>query len=289
MSSPLLRLRAPTALEYFAMLVAEDASLNLTEAAIAIGQDETPTLNVQSVSSEIDVLAHRLRQRLPPDAPAAHRLRLLVRYFYGELGFAGNVNDYYATGNSYLHQVLATRRGIPISLAVLFLELAQQIGLKACGIGFPGHFLLRLRVPQGEVLLDPLTGESLSRQALDEASLPYRAAGRQEGMELPLEHFLRESTPRQTLARMLRNLQEIHRAQADWLRLLTVQQRLLVLLPDDARELRNRAQALEALGHWGAAADDLERCLMLQPNVGDGPELQQRVLRLRGRAGPRLH
>ncbi len=129
-----LRLHAPTPLEYFATLVGDDAGLNLLEAAAAIAQDEFPALDVQAVLAEVDSLAERLRQRLPADASAGHKLRSLTRYFHQELGFAGNINNYYERGNSYIHHVLATRRGIPITLAVIFLELATQLGLRAQGI-----------------------------------------------------------------------------------------------------------------------------------------------------------
>src|SRR5882724_3243198 len=161
-----LHFQTPTALEYFATLVADDASLSLIEAAVAIAQDEEPQLDTQSVLADIDALADRLRRRLPSDASTLHRLRLLNNFFFQELGFAGNVNNYYDIGNSHLSTVLRTRRGIPITLAVLYIELATQIGLTARGVSFPGHFLIKLRMStgqqQGEVVIDPFTGQSLS-------------------------------------------------------------------------------------------------------------------------------
>ena len=116
-----------TPLQYFASLVAEDDGLSLTEAAVAVAQDEHPSLDPQTVLWEIDELADRLKRRLPADAMPLQRLRLLNHYFFNELGFAGNVNDYYDPGNSYLHVVLLTRRGIPITLALIYLEMAQQV------------------------------------------------------------------------------------------------------------------------------------------------------------------
>lgn len=285
-----LRLHAPTPLEYFAALVADDAGLNLLEAAAAIAQDDYPDLDVQSVLAQVDLLAQRLKDRLPADAAVGHKLRVLTRYFHQELGFAGNVNDYYAPGNSYIHRVLATRRGIPISLAVIFLELCAQLGLRAQGIAFPGHFLVKLRVGQSEVVLDPFTGQSLSRQRLDEFLHAYRqSAGMPDDAELPVELFLQASPPRQILARMLRNLKEIHRSADDLPRLLAVQQRLVLLLPGDARERRDRGLTLEALGHWPAAAADLEHYLRAEADAADGDELRARLERLRLRGGPSLH
>ena len=159
---------APSALEYFDALVADDEQFTLLEAAIAIAQDETPGLDVESVLADVDALALRLKNRLAADAPVAHKLRTLNRYFFEELGFAGNVNDYHDPANSYVPDVLARRRGIPITLALLYMEIAGHIGLRAEGVSFPGHFLVKLRLPQGEVVIDPFTGQSLSRSDLEE-------------------------------------------------------------------------------------------------------------------------
>jgi regulator of sirC expression with transglutaminase-like and TPR domain len=109
-------------------LVADDASLSLIEAAASIAQDEYPEVDTQTVLAEVDAMADKLKRRIPADAVPVQRLRWLNRYFFQELGFAGNVNNYYDPRNSYLHTVLSTRRGIPITLAVLYIELATQIG-----------------------------------------------------------------------------------------------------------------------------------------------------------------
>jgi len=285
-----LRLDAPTPLEYFATLVQEDVSLNLLEAAASLAQDEQPALDVQAVLAEVDGLARRLRQRLPADASAQVKLRSLCRFFHEELGFGGNVNNYYESGNSYVHQVLATRRGIPVSLAVIFLELASQLGLRAQGLAFPGHFLVRVRMGNGEVVLDPFSGDSLSRSRLDEMLQSFRGStGLQGELDLPVDLFLQPASARDILARMLRNLKEIHRAAGDWSRLLAVQQRLVVLLPHAAIERRDRGLVLESLGHWPAAAEDLEAYLAQEPQAPDGPLLQERVAQLRQRGGPALH
>ncbi len=285
-----LRLEAPTPLEYFAALVAEDAGLHLLEAAASLAQDEHPGLDVQAVLSEVDELGQRLRQRLPADASAQHKLRSLCRFFYEELGFAGNVNNYYERGNSYIHQVLATRRGIPISLAVIFLELATQLGLRAQGLAFPGHFLVRIGMGNGELILDPFTGQSLSRGRLDDMLQVFRGSTGLKGeVDLPIDLFLQPTPPRDILARMLRNLKEIHRAAQDWERLLPVQQRLVTLLPHSALERRDRGLVLESLGQWAAAAADLKAYLAQEPQALDGPMLQERLAQLRARGGPARH
>lgn len=280
----------PTPLEYFASLVADDAHFALTEAAISLAQDEVPALDAQMVLAEIDAVAQTLKRRIPADVVPVQKLRFLNRYFFQELGFAGNVNDYYASANSYLHEVLRTRRGIPISLAVLYIELAMQIGLTARGVSFPGHFLVKVKMPQGEVVIDPFTGQSLSRDELDERLMPYK---RRQGLlgefDMPLGLFLQSASPREVLARMLRNLKEIHRSAEDWPRLLAVQQRLVVLLPRDWDERRDRGLAQAELGVWDAAADDLDAYVEHSPQAEDRSAIAERAAELRAQGRPRLH
>jgi regulator of sirC expression with transglutaminase-like and TPR domain len=283
-----LRFEVPTALQYFASLVAEDQGFALLEAAIAVAQDEYPQLDPQGVLAQVDALADRLKRRIPADAAVLQRLRFLNRYFFQDLGFAGNVNNYYDPRNSYLHEVLNTRRGIPITLALLYTELATQIGLRARGISFPGHFLVKLRATKGEVVIDPLNGQSLSREDLEERLAPYR---RERGLtgefEVPLGLFLQAAAPRDVIARLLRNLKEIHRSAEDWPRLLAVCERLVVLLPQAWEERRDRGLTQAELGHDEAAAADLAAYLKHMPDAEDAAALRQRLEELGdSRRGP---
>lgn len=284
-----IRLQPPSALDYFASLVGEDDGFALLEAAVSIAQDEEPDLDVQQVLMQIDTLALRLRDRIPADAPPLHRLRLLNRYFFQELGFGGNVNNYYDIRNSYVHEVLKTRKGIPITLALLYMELAQHAGLTARGVSFPGHFLVKLRLPRGEVVIDPFNGMSLSREELDERLGPYR---RQRGLvgdfEVPLGLFLQSASPRDVMARVLRNLKEIHRSAEDFPRLLDVLQRLVILLPQAWEERRDRGLVLAELGADELAAQDLEMYLQQCGGADDAPALTRRLAELR-KGGRPLH
>lgn len=285
-----LRFEVPTALQYFASLVAEDEGFALIEAAVSVAQDEYPRLDPQGVLSQVDALADRLKRRVPADAVVLQKLRFLNRYFFQDLGFAGNINDYYDPRNSYLHEVLAMRRGIPITLALLYAELATQIGLNARGVSFPGHFLVKLRAGKGEVIIDPLTGQSLSRAELEERLLPYRRShGLTGDFDVPLGLFLQAATPRDIIARLLRNLKEIHRSAKDWPRLLAVCERLVVLLPGAWDERRDRGLVRAELGHAEAAAQDLQTYLKYLPQAEDAASLRQQLGRLAGgRHGP-LH
>ena len=280
----------PSALEYFASLVADDAQFPVLEAALAVAQDEVPDLDVQGVLAEIDALGERLRRRIPADAMPLARVRLLNHFYFRELGFAGNVNDYYDPRNSYLHLVLSSRRGIPITLAVLYIEFAQQIGLRARGVSFPGHFLVKLRLnqgqKQGEVLIDPFNGRSLSREDLAEMLEPYRQRhGLADEDEMPLGLFLQSASARDVVARMLRNLKEIHRGNEDWVPLLAVQERLVVLLPQDWEEQRDRGLTYAELGRTEEAAQDLAAYLEHRPQAQDSRALVDRLAELRRAAG----
>jgi regulator of sirC expression with transglutaminase-like and TPR domain len=279
-----------SALDYFATLVAEDASLSLTEAAVAIAQDEYPELDTQAVLADIDAMAVRLKRRIPADAVPVQRLRWLNRFFFQDMGFAGNVNNYHDPHNSYLNAVISTRRGIPISLSVLYIELATQIGLTARGVSFPGHFLIKLRMPEGEVIVDPFTGKSLSREQLDELLAPYkRHRGLHGEFDTPLGLFLQAAPVRDVLARMLRNLKEIHRTAEDWPRLLAVMDRLVVLLPQGWEERRDRGLARAELGLDESAANDLEIYLQNLPGADDHAAIRERLAELRGHGARRLH
>ena len=281
-----LNLSPPTPLSYFASLVQSDDQFPLLEAAASLAQDEEPTLDVQQVLDDVARLVKRVKARMPEAADDLTRLANLTQVFYKDLGFGMNANDYYAPENSYIFDVLRTRRGIPISLAVIWLELAQALDLQAQGISFPGHFLVKVALEGGLVVLDPLTGESLGLDNLSERLSPYRAPEDQfaapdldEG-ETPLGLYLQACPPRDMLARMLRNLKEIFRSQEDWPRMLQVLERLVVLLPEAWDERRDRGLVHAELGHVHEALQDLRQYLEAVPAAPDTAALRNRVSEL---------
>ena len=275
--------RIPNPLEYFAILVASDEQFPVLEAAASLAMDEYPELDVEQVLGTIDQLAARLKRQLADTTDPVRRFDRLNRFFYRDLGFSGNHNHYHDPENSYLHTVLRTRRGIPVSLAVLWLELAHGIGLKAQGVGFPGHFLISLQLPSGSVILDPLTGEMPSLDALAErleAVRPNALGAKGEGGAL--DRYLRAATPRSIVARMLLNLKEIHRAQEDWSRMLATQNRLIVLLPHAWEEYRDRGLVHAELGDIVSALPDLETYLRHAGVQPDRAAIEARLADLRG-------
>jgi regulator of sirC expression with transglutaminase-like and TPR domain len=174
---------------------------------------------------------------------------------------------------------MATRRGIPITLAVIYMELGQQIGLDMKGISFPGHFLMKLTVQSGEIVLDPINGSSLSREELEERIEPYMGLHSEYG-ELPLAAYLRAAHPREIVERILRNLKAIFTDSERWQRVLDVQQRLVILLPDDITERRDRGLAHAHLAEPHAALEDLEAYLSLRPEAADAPAIEEKMVSL---------
>ncbi|MCZ2497754.1 tetratricopeptide repeat protein [Xylophilus sp. Kf1] len=273
---------APTPLEYFAALVGDDEDIPLFEAATSLAHDEYPDLDIQQVMGDVDQLLARLRRRLPADAPALQRLRILNQFFFNELGFGGNVNNFYDPDNSYLNAVLRTRRGIPISLAVLWMELAQGLALHVRGVAFPGHFMVKINLPKGQVVIDPFNGHSLSREELAERLEPFkRRDGMVDEFDVPLGLYLQAASARDILARMLRNLKEIHRSQQDWQRLTAVLDRLIVLLPEAWSEFRDRGLALAEQARSAEAVRDLETYLANAADALDRDLVAERLAALR--------
>ncbi|CAM3645845.1 SirB1 family protein [Polynucleobacter arcticus] len=268
-------------LDYFTSLVAEDEHFPLTEAAVAVAQHAYPDLDVQGVLDKIDQWGNKLKKQITPDTPPVQRLQLLKHFFYNELGFGPNPNDFYAPENSYLHQIIENRRGIPISLAILMMELGQQIGLNIRGVSFPNHFMMRISLQQGEIIMDPLTGDSLSKNQLQEMLDPYLdAKGYRGELSLPLNIFLRASSPREILSRFMRNLKMIYSEDERWERLLGIQERLVILLSDSAEEIRDRGLIFAQLEYVRPAIADLQRYLSEMPGAEDAADIREHITTL---------
>lgn len=232
-------------LEYFASLVSPQGSVPVFEAAAALAQIPSPEMDVEAVLLEMDLLTRRLRARLPADASSAHRLHLLHHVFFDELSFGGNANDFYSAPNGLVSEVLRTRRGIPASLALIYVEMARSIGLVASGVAFPGHFLVRVRQPSGLAFVDPLTGRSLGRSVLEEWLAPYLEASvltsrtGSTPMSGPAttalwERLLAPVTDRDLLLHLLRHLEAAYRVADDAVCRGRVLQRLVLLQPSAA-------------------------------------------------------
>ena len=222
-------------LAYFRILVSDAEKIPLFEAAASLAQDEYPRLDLENVLSTLDQLGGRLSERCRNLTTELKRLQETSRFFHKELGFSGNVNNYYDPNNSFLHKVLESRRGIPITLAIIYIELARTVGLDAQGVSFPGHFLVKINLHEGPVFLDPFTGQSLSKEDLLERLEPYRESfgltGDRKDSEMQIGLFLQPAKPKDILLRMLRNLREVYSQHGQSEKVTKVVERILALDP----------------------------------------------------------
>lgn len=268
-----------TARTRFAELVARD-HVPLDEAALAIAQEEYPALRPEAYLARLDALAARVIRHAPSPSRAASTLRALREVLHGEEGLRGNDEHYQDPRNSFLNEVLDRRLGIPISLSVIYLEVARRAGLHLDGVGFPGHFLAKYASPAGgEVFIDAHNGGELL--SAEECVARYRA--RSGGKDLDPRYLAAVST-RQILARMLHNLRRIYAELRDDVRLFWVLDRILLLVPGQLEALRDRGLAAARLGGVAAAARDLEAYLARASEASDAAEIRTALSELRGRA-----
>ncbi len=249
---------------------APDEAIPLDEAAMLISREEYPLLDVQAYLSRLRQHAAELRERMStamlPEEPL-RRIVTLNNYLFEDLGFSGEALDYYDPRNSYLSDVLDRRRGIPISLSLLYVHLARCVDLPAEGISFPGHFLVRLPVEDGLIVLDPYhRGRSLGTEELRQRAWSAQAGERPD--DEALIDLLEPSDNRGIIARMLRNLKSIYVDREDWDRALRVADRL-VILQGSAEDFRDRGLLYRAVGAEAAALRDMRRYLELMPAAGE--------------------
>jgi regulator of sirC expression with transglutaminase-like and TPR domain len=256
-----------------------DESVDLAEAALLIAKSAYPDLDVGRYLARIEELARDMRARVPEDSTEAELISALNRFLFEEQGFGPNVEDYYDPRNSYLNEVLDRRVGIPITLSILYIEVGRRVGLPLQGVSFPGHFLVKCKLAEGMVILDPYCGGiSLSLQDLQHR---LREARGGEVSRAIVAGMLVSASKKDILVRMLRNLKAIYLEQKDYARALSIIDWIVVLLPAEAGEVRDRGFAYLKLECFRAALEDLERYLQMAPAADDLDEIRGHVVGLR--------
>jgi regulator of sirC expression with transglutaminase-like and TPR domain len=272
-------------LEPFAQLLGgDDSRIDLARACLMIAQDAYPGLDVDRYLGEIERMAIRLRARMPRANAAEEKVVALNQFLFDDLGYWGNTGDYYDPRNSYLNEVIDRKTGTPISLSILYMELGRRIGLPLEGVSFPGHFLVRLRLRGGTLVLDPFAGgvpqsETELRERLQRVISEGAAGGVALG-ELPLDQFLEPASNRQILARVLRNLKGIYREKDKPERMLEVLNRMLVVAPDASSELRDRGYVYQRLECWRPALKDLSDYVEREPEAPDLDDVRVKLMEL---------
>jgi len=245
-----------------------DDELPLLATALLIARDEYPDLDAASYSAQVDTYAKALRPQLERDIDLPARLTAINKYLFEEVGYAGNNAQYDDPRNSYMSDVVDRKLGIPISLAVIQMEVTRRLGMPLEGISFPGHFLVRLPVDDGILVLDPYNkGRPVSAEELRDRASPHLGGHPPDDQQLL--QILAPATHRMILMRMLRNLKGLYLERGDWERVARTADRLLKLSPDTAEALRERGLAYRELGYTKGAREDLSRYLQLLPEADD--------------------
>ncbi|HEU4919317.1 MAG TPA: transglutaminase-like domain-containing protein [Candidatus Limnocylindrales bacterium] len=254
----------------FARLVAQpDADIDLAAGALAIAADGRPDVDSDATLAIIDGLAERVRLRLDVGDSQTHVLDRLHDVLYREAGFRGpTAAEFHDPANSLLDAVCRRRIGLPISLAIVELEVAWRIGLPLVGIGLPGHFIVG---GPGGVLIDP-AGEGRRLTPDDCQALIRRSVG--DGV---LFHagMLRPAGRRDILVRVLRNLRTAHLAARDWPAALGAVEMLAIVEPTDPDHGRDRGLLLGRMGRFGEAIAALGRYLEERPDGIDAADVRQ--------------
>jgi len=256
---------------------APDQALDLARAALLVAAESDPRVDVDRQLHTLDSWAAELRGRLQPDWNNLQKLARLRNFVFEELGFRGDHKDYFNPSNSLLHEVMQRRLGVPLTLSIIFMELGWRIGIPFEGVGFPGHFLIRLTGEPGDLVLDPFNHartmhEDDCRQLLDEVT----------GGRLEFDgRLLASVTKRDMITRLLLNLKGAYlRANQDEEALAAVE-RLLLIHPDDFDQVRDRGLLLVRLHRYGAALDALKAYLAARPDAPDRESIAQQAAALR--------
>jgi regulator of sirC expression with transglutaminase-like and TPR domain len=264
----------------FAELVSRE-QFGLAEACLLVAQDAYPDLDVGAHLRELDAIAAGVERHLGGERSVEEKIAALNRHLYAELGFSGNVDEYYDPRNSYLNDVLARRTGIPITLSVVYLEVARRIGLSMQGVSFPGHFLVKLRARRGQLVLDPFArGEPQSEDDLRERL--EQVLPRPLDPDAPIDPYLEPASPRQIVVRVLRNLKAIHVAADEPQCALDVLNRLLLVSPEATTELRDRGLVYARLECFRPALADLQSYLRRVPDAPDAAAMHEKIVALKG-------
>jgi len=258
--------------------------IDLGRAALTIAQTDDPDLDIEPYLARIDALAVEVARRCPADADIDGTIAALNCVLFREHGFRGNQKDYYDPRNSFLNQVLERKTGIPITLSVLYMEVAERVGLKLHGVGFPGHFMVKYVGPREEIIIDPFfQGEIKSREDL--ARLLENLYGGRGAFQ---DELLKAVSKKQILKRMLGNLKMIYAQRNELVKSLAVLDRLIILDPASAADIRDRGQVYLKLEHFSQAREDFERYLRLAPDAEDAPGVREQIVSL-ATAVTRLH
>ena len=262
---------------YFEKLIKKpEEQINLAEAALYIARDEYPGIDIPAYLSQIKEWSVQLKKE-STRKPASSRLDLLNKLLFDKMQFTGNIDNYYDPKNSFLNDVIDSRKGIPISLSVIYLELAWSLGLDAAGVGFPGHFLVRVN-HRGETLYVDAFYKGRVMTATDCVDFWQDIS---EGEVEFQNSFLSCMNKQQILIRMLRNLKGIYLEQKSYKKLIAIMDKLIVMNPRLPEEVRDRGIIYYQIQAFRFALKDFEGYLSVNPEADDAQVIHQYIEVLR--------
>lgn len=265
----------------------DEESLPLLATALLIARDEYPAMDPARYDRAVQGHVDHLRAELATLPGEPQKMAAINRHLFDELGYSGDHDEYYDPRNSYLNEVLDRRRGNPVSLALVQMEVARRLGVPLDGVSFPGHFLVRLPVDDGLLVMDPFNGgRPLGVDELRERARTH--LGGQSPDDQMLAQILDPASPRAILMRMLRNLHGLYAEAEQWDRAARSADRLLKLAPDDVDALRDRGLAYLRLDHLAGARRDLGRYVQRNPAAADAQWVREQLVES-GAPAARLH
>lgn len=256
-----------------------EPEINVANAALYLAQEEYPDLEVAEYLNALDTMAAEVAERLPLENYPLRIIQTISQYLFDDLGFRGNVDQYYDPRNSYLNQVIERRTGIPLTLSLVYLEIAGRIDFPMVGVNMPGHFLIRPTVAEMEIFVDPFhQGEILFAE--DCQNRLSQIFGRSIDIQ---PEFVAPVGPRQFLGRMLGNLRAIYLSRGELSKALAVIDRILLLFPDSLDDRRDRGVLYYHLGQWIEAQHELEAYLSEAPAAADSTTILNLLQRMQNR------
>lgn len=255
-----------------------DHEIRLAEAALLIARLEYQDLDIENYLDKIQALAQEINHRLPETANAAEILKQLNHVLFIEKGYEGNSDAYYDPRNSFLNEVIDRKLGIPITLSILYIEVGQALGLPLAGVSFPGHFLVKLEISDGAIVLDPYFGGiSLNEEDIEERLQEYYGQNLDKSR---LQGVLATCSNKEIVLRILRNLRNLYMQEEIWEKALLFADIMVTLESDLADALKARGAIYDQLECHTPALADYSAYLRIAPDARGNRFIRARVMDL---------
>ena len=255
------------------MVHRHDENIDLALAALYIAGEDCPNVDVEGSINLLDSMAHEIGGALNPSMDLTTQLQYLSQYLGLKQGFCGDEMDYYNPQNVYLHRVLERKRGIPIALSLIYIEVGYRLGIVFETIGLPGHVVIRTGPPEMELYIDPFNrGGAFSKTGCRE--LVENMFG--GGVEVR-DDFLLPYNKKRFLIRLLDNLKNMYSKVGDYQKAVIAADRIDLIDPTLGRNLRERAWMYQRAGQHHKAIEDLESYLRLGFEPTDAHDAKRQI------------